>query len=315
MIGCRPRCGACSSRPASTCRAATCSTASSRAPSRSCLPCTRPFACWTDYRAAGAAAARSTRAGTAFGATEAPRGLLWHRYEIECGRSVSRARIVPPTSQNQARIEADLRASLEAYGLARATRSCALRAETVIRNYDPCISCATHFLDLRLEAPVVIRVLGSGCGSPFGDDRAGWAAAAPLAASNLVTGGADRIDVRVLDRPGSLLLAEFGQSSDVILIDALCSGALPGTIQRLDAEDVCGARSVLSSHGVGVAQAVDLARSLGCLPARFAIFGIEVDRRHAGNGLSPAVMEALPQLVEQVVQQAEAWRVTVPTAT
>ena len=152
-------------------------------------------------------------------------------------------------------------------------------------------------------------------GSPFGDDRAGWAAAASLAASKLVTSSAGRIDVRILDRPGSLLLAEFGQSGDVILIDALCSGALPGTIQRLDADGVCAARSLLSSHGVGVAQAVDLARSLGCLPARFLLFGIEADRQQAGSGLSPEVMAALPQLVEQVVQQAEAWRVTAPAGT
>ena len=154
-----------------------------------------------------------------------------------------------------------------------------------------------------------------GVGSPFGDDRAGWAAAALLAASNLVTSSAGQIDVRILDRPGSLLLAEFGESKGVILIDALCSGALPGTIQRLDADDVCAARSVLSSHGIGVARAVDLARSLDCLPARFALFGIEADRQHAGSGLSPAVMGALPQLIEQVLQQAEAWRVTAPTAT
>lgn len=158
----------------------------------------------------------------------------------------------------------------------------------------------------------VLTILG--VGSPFGDDRAGWATAALLAASNLVTGSAGQIIVRTLDRPGTLLLTEFSQSSGVILIDALCSGALPGTIQRLDADDVRAARSLLSSHGVGVAQAVDLARSLGRLPARFAIFGIEADRQHAGSDLSPAVMGALPQLVEQVVQQVEAWKVTVPVA-
>jgi hydrogenase maturation protease len=159
----------------------------------------------------------------------------------------------------------------------------------------------------------VLTILG--VGSPFGDDRAGWSVAEQLAASALVVSSAGQIDVRILDRPGSLLLAEFGQSSDIILIDALCSGALPGTIQRLDADDVCAAHAVLSSHGVGVAQAVDLARSLGCLPARFVLFGIEADRQHAGNGLSPAVREALPQLVEQVVQQAEAWRMAAPAAT
>jgi coenzyme F420-reducing hydrogenase alpha subunit len=90
------------------------------------------------------------RAGVGAGASEAPRGLLWHRYEVSADGSVVSARIVPPTSQNQARIEADLRAlcpSLLAMEHGAATR----RAEQLIRSYDPCISCATHFLDLRIE--------------------------------------------------------------------------------------------------------------------------------------------------------------------
>ncbi len=60
------------------------------------------------------------------------------------------ARIVPPTSQNQARIEQDIRTSLQAYGLDHTEDELRLRAETVIRNYDPCISCATHFLKLKV---------------------------------------------------------------------------------------------------------------------------------------------------------------------
>jgi hydrogenase maturation protease len=151
----------------------------------------------------------------------------------------------------------------------------------------------------------VLTILG--VGSPFGDDRAGWSAAALLAASALVTNSAGQIDVRILDRPGSLLLSEFSNSKDVIVIDALCSGALPGTILRLQADEACAARSLLSSHGLGVAQAVGLARSLGCLPARFALLGIEADRQCTGMNLSPAVTAALPQLVEQIIQQAEAW--------
>jgi sulfhydrogenase subunit alpha len=91
------------------------------------------------------------RAGTGFGCTEAPRGLLWHRYTTDVQGRIVSARIVPPTSQNQARIEADLRASLESLGLARPAEELRRRAETVIRNYDPCISCATHFLKLRVE--------------------------------------------------------------------------------------------------------------------------------------------------------------------
>ncbi|TAM43979.1 MAG: Ni/Fe hydrogenase subunit alpha [Gammaproteobacteria bacterium] len=91
------------------------------------------------------------RAGIGYGATEAPRGLLWHRYELDGTGKVKVARIVPPTSQNQARIEEDLRTALEAQGLDQPEAKLRWVSETVIRNYDPCISCATHFLDLRVE--------------------------------------------------------------------------------------------------------------------------------------------------------------------
>jgi sulfhydrogenase subunit alpha len=90
------------------------------------------------------------RAGVGMAATEAPRGLLYHRYEIDAGGLVRVARIVPPTSQNQARIEADLRGFLPAV-LDRPDREAALACERVIRCYDPCISCATHFLRLDVE--------------------------------------------------------------------------------------------------------------------------------------------------------------------
>lgn len=91
------------------------------------------------------------RAGVGYGCTEAPRGILWHRYEFdEQGRVVS-AVITPPTSQNQGRIEEDLRHSLEALGLDKADDEIRLRGEMVIRNYDPCISCATHFLKVKVR--------------------------------------------------------------------------------------------------------------------------------------------------------------------
>lgn len=91
------------------------------------------------------------RAGVGFGATEAPRGLLWHRYGVDGAGHVTAARIVPPTSQNQPRMEQDLRQSLEAFGLHRPQAELRLQAEKVVRNYDPCISCATHFLRLNIE--------------------------------------------------------------------------------------------------------------------------------------------------------------------
>jgi sulfhydrogenase subunit alpha len=90
------------------------------------------------------------RAGIGHGATEAPRGLLYHRYELAEDGTILDATIVPPTSQNQPSIEADLRAFVqERLDLPRneLVRQC----EQAIRNYDPCISCATHFLDLTIE--------------------------------------------------------------------------------------------------------------------------------------------------------------------
>jgi sulfhydrogenase subunit alpha len=90
------------------------------------------------------------RAGVGHGVTEAPRGTLYHRYEIGADGIIKTARIVPPTSQNQSAIEADLRAFVQAridLDDAELTRQC----EQAIRNYDPCISCAAHFLDLTVE--------------------------------------------------------------------------------------------------------------------------------------------------------------------
>jgi coenzyme F420-reducing hydrogenase alpha subunit len=89
-------------------------------------------------------------AGTGHGATEAPRGLLYHRYALAADGRIESAVIVPPTSQNQAVIEADLAAAAGAH-LDLDDAALAALCERVIRNYDPCISCAAHFLDLRVE--------------------------------------------------------------------------------------------------------------------------------------------------------------------
>lgn len=90
-------------------------------------------------------------AGRGFWCTEAPRGLLWKRLELNEKGLVQSACIVPPTSQNQARIEADLRYALQSYGLANSEKDLRAYSEKIIRNYDPCISCSTHFLTLNIE--------------------------------------------------------------------------------------------------------------------------------------------------------------------
>jgi sulfhydrogenase subunit alpha len=90
------------------------------------------------------------RAGVGHGATEAPRGLLYHRYELAEDGTILDATIIPPTSQNQPSIEADLRAFVQDR-LNLPHDELVRQCEQAIRNYDPCISCATHFLDLTIE--------------------------------------------------------------------------------------------------------------------------------------------------------------------
>ncbi len=143
-----------------------------------------------------------------------------------------------------------------------------------------------------------------GVGNRYGgDDRAGLAAAdrlgeaagAPVALLDNIAGGTDLIDV-------------WADADTVILIDAARSGGAAGTIHRLEvrADDparqvvrVLGAGRTLggSTHGLGVAEAVALARTLGRLPRRLVIVGIEGARFDAGEALSPAVEQALDEAV------------------
>ncbi|MHC5068056.1 MAG: Ni/Fe hydrogenase subunit alpha [Planctomycetota bacterium] len=96
------------------------------------------------------ALAVSCAGGRGYAVTEAPRGLLLHRYHIDDQGLIADAQLVPPTAQNQAAIEADLKQVVAKHHRDDDDQLRA-RCERVIRNYDPCISCATHFLNLRVE--------------------------------------------------------------------------------------------------------------------------------------------------------------------
>lgn len=114
--------------------------------------CDEAVAIIRDYRAepARSRVPYEPKAGSGCHATEAPRGLIYHRYRIGDDGLIAEAKIVPPTSQNLGQIEDDLRALVPRVSTlddAEITRKC----EHMIRNYDPCISCATHFLRLKLE--------------------------------------------------------------------------------------------------------------------------------------------------------------------
>ncbi len=90
------------------------------------------------------------QAGEGMAATEAPRGLLFHHYAVDDKGKITRANIVPPTSQNQSTIEQDLH-DLVSANLDLPQDALTWRCEQAIRNYDPCISCATHFLNVEVR--------------------------------------------------------------------------------------------------------------------------------------------------------------------
>ncbi|MBU1881709.1 nickel-dependent hydrogenase large subunit, partial [bacterium] len=87
---------------------------------------------------------------TGYGCTEAPRGILYHRYVVDGHGIIRSATIVPPTSQNQKTIENDL-FNFAQNNIEMPEDELTWRCEQVVRNYDPCISCSCHFLKLNIE--------------------------------------------------------------------------------------------------------------------------------------------------------------------
>jgi len=98
----------------------------------------------------GAAIPAPVKPAAGCACTEAPRGILYHRYRISDRGAVLDAKIVPPTSQNQRVIEQDLSQFVSRF-LTLPEPELEWRCEQAVRNYDPCISCATHFLKLQLD--------------------------------------------------------------------------------------------------------------------------------------------------------------------
>ncbi len=104
-----------------------------------------------DYRSEGPPSVPyRVRAGIGHGCSEAPRGSLYHRYEVDGEGLIMEARIIPPTSQNLKMIESDLLGVAQHF-IGADPGELQLRCEQTVRNFDPCISCATHFLKLEID--------------------------------------------------------------------------------------------------------------------------------------------------------------------
>ena len=163
-----------------------------------------------------------------------------------------------------------------------------LRCEQTIRNYDPCISCATHFLELEVDRRMTVIGLGNEWRSDDGvGPEVGAAAGRP---------GAERRADRA--RRGARRRSTRSCSSTRV-----SSGAPPGRSTRsTPARSRCPRRlfGASSTHALGLAEAVELARSLGRLPRRVLVYGIEGASFAFGKGLSPEVEAAADRVVEEV---------------
>jgi len=93
----------------------------------------------------------------------------------------------------------------------------------------------------------------------------------------------------------------WGERDDVVVVDAMRSGAAPGTTFRFDATTTPLPRAAFAtSHSMGIGEAIELARVLGSLPSTLAVIGIEIGTVETGHGLSPPVTVAVDRLVEEL---------------
>ena len=153
----------------------------------------------------------------------------------------------------------------------------------------------------------VIRILG--VGSPHGDDRAGWEVIEALRASGLLAQpAADAITAECVDRPGSRLIPRLAGADVVVVVDAMRGGSPPGTVRKLALEETESAPETFSCHGFGPGAALALARALGALPSRLAVFGIELGQLTPGEGLSAPVQASIPEAVRRVIEELKAYR-------
>jgi hydrogenase maturation protease len=238
---------------------------------------------------------------------------------------------VPPTSQNQREIEHELAAVVES-GLALDRHTLTHRCEHAIRNHDPCISCATHFLDLRVDtapeplaepapkcsgtsparapapgrAPAAHGAVVIGIGNPYRrDDGVGPAVAERVAAA---LDPSDHPRVRVYEHDGEPagLLDRWEGAEMAIVVDSVRTGARVGTVHRIALGNATHTPATAgSTHGLGLGDAVELARAVGRLPATLLVYGIEAGDTRDGVGLGDAVAAAADEVAAEIVRTLE----------
>jgi hydrogenase maturation protease len=137
-----------------------------------------------------------------------------------------------------------------------------------------------------------IHILG--IGSPAGDDQAGWLTIDALFAAGLHS--EDGLVIEKLDRPGTSLIPLLGKAAWVILVDAMQGSGPAGRIRHFDQTDWPQHTKGLSTHGVGVLDALSLACALGSLPPRIDLYGIEIGSANPGAPAADEIASAARQL-------------------
>ena len=138
-----------------------------------------------------------------------------------------------------------------------------------------------------------------GLGSPYGDDKIGWVACEQL---KMDIGHLSTVDFITCDRSGLEWLTKMSHAGQILFIDAMRSGEKPGTVRKIDlnTDQWTGYPVKLSSHGINIMEAIDVAKSLGELPDRISVWGVEMQQCTYENGLSESVKTALPTLLANI---------------
>lgn len=139
-----------------------------------------------------------------------------------------------------------------------------------------------------------------GIGSALGDDCAGWLVVRALREDPVLAQAPWQLCE--LDRPGLGLLGYFDGSPEVVIVDAMASGAPIGTLRELQLNELTPLLRPASTHGFGVAEALDLAKVMAALPPKLRVFGLEVDHDRRDLAPSAALLAAVPGAARRLVQ-------------
>ena len=145
------------------------------------------------------------------------------------------------------------------------------------------------------------ELLVLGIGSPFGDDRLGWDVISLLQQRpRLLPYMPNTLSLQCCDRPGLRLLELIRNAKQVFLVDALKTNTTPGKVHRLCNDEITAQCNSLSSHEIGVAQALQLGKVLQQLPSEISLFAIAIKGDNLTFECSVTIDHAIKQLADQL---------------